>query len=55
MHGPTVILIVFSIAGALVFAYLLWEKDREERWERDFGGVDEWERLKQDLGPRSVP
>lgn len=54
VNGPTVILIVFGIAGSLVLAFLTWEKDREER-RREFGGVDEWEQVKRDLGPRSLP
>lgn len=54
LHGPTVILLVLSIAGAIVLLVLTWEKDREER-RREFDGVDEWEQVKRDLGPRSLP
>lgn len=52
MHGPTVMLFVFSIAGAIVVAFLMWEKDRDERErDRDLRGVDEWERTKAELAP----
>jgi hypothetical protein len=55
VNGPTVILIVFSIAGSLVLAFLTWEKDQQERHRREFDGIDEWEQVKRDLGPRSLP
>lgn len=51
MNGPTVILICGCIAGFLVIAHLLYEKDRDER-RGDFDGVDEWEQLQRDLAPR---
>lgn len=55
LHGPTVILACVSIAGALVIAGLMWAKDRDERRAAEFDGIEEWEQLKRDLGPRSLP
>lgn len=52
MNGIVVMACVFTIAGLLVVAHLLIEKDRAERWEREFGGVDQWERVKRDSAPR---
>lgn len=53
LHGPTVILTVLAIAGAIVFAFIAWEKDHEDRQRRrDLDGVDEWERTKSELPPR---
>lgn len=56
LHGPTVMLFVFSIAGAIVLAFLIWEQDREER-ERDraLDGIEEWERTKAELARRKRP
>lgn len=56
MNGPTVVGAVLAISAAIVLMHLVWEHDREERERRrDLDGVDEWERVKRDLGPRSLP
>ena len=57
MNGPTVLLAVAVVVGPLVLAFLVVEA-RSERWraERDDReSLAEWERLKRDLGPRSIP
>lgn len=53
MKGPAVMLIVLAVAGLLVLAHELAERQRER--EREFDGIDEWEQVKRDLAPRSIP
>lgn len=61
MNGPTVIGAVVTITALLVAAYLIGEAELDDllaRWraERDDReSLAEWERLKRDLGPRSIP
>ena len=52
MNGPVVIGLVVTIACLAVAAFEVWDRARERR---EFASVNEWERLKRDLAPRSIP
>ena len=52
MNGPTVIGLVVVIVCLGVAAFEIWDRGRERR---EFDSVNEWERLKRDLAPRSIP
>jgi hypothetical protein len=48
------LLTMFLLAGVAGFAVWWWDRDREQR-QADNEAIEEWERMKKALAPRSLP